>query len=72
MEHDRDSDNSCNSFARYSHQRIGTEGLENKMTCETKVCLFGFYSISIFVGYLMPNPVYINKNKTIQSCYGLI
>ena len=24
-------------------------------------CLFGFYDISTFVGYLMPNPFYTNK-----------
>ena len=30
------------------------------------VCLFGFYGISAFVGYLMPNP-FLNKNSSISS-----
>ena len=29
--------------------------VENKILLD-KICLFGFYGISTFVGYLMPNP----------------
>ena len=28
---------------------------------KVNVCLFGFYGISTFVGYLMPNPFSYNK-----------
>ena len=30
-------------------------------------CLFGFDGISTFVGYLMPNPIFIQINSSISS-----
>ena len=32
-------------------------------------CLFGFYGISIFVGYLTPDPFYTNKSVLFQTIY---
>ena len=34
---------------------------------ERIVCLFGFYGISTFVGYLMPNPFLYNKTVLFQT-----
>ena len=38
----------------------------------TLACLFGFYGISTFVGYLMPNPFFIQINSSISKVHSLI
>ena len=56
----------CNtySYIRICHSRLGnaykTQNEAHKFDC-LFVCLFRFYGTLAFVGYLMPNPFYGNK-----------
>ena len=60
----RFDDNECNSVTK-----VQTRWLRDRCPPTTPwrllrflFCLFGFYGISTFVGYLMPNPFYTNKS----------
>ena len=48
-------------LAKYPNNKKKTNAPNDRLLVILFICLFGFYGMSTFVGYLMPNPFYTNE-----------